>query len=502
MPAAFTTINGDGGNDTVIAQSGYDAFNQGVFGDGVSGYTDGLTLTGQQNTVTGGDGHFDITDTVGGQNNINLGGGGNTIIVAGSYNNITLHSGQSNITFLSGSNNTVGYDSPSVGSGSTAAVVLYGSNNTITSYHSGSPGHSGIAFGFDSFKISGGDGGSVITADSLAATVTTDGLYNTVSLGSGTGDITPGSGHDTVNLHGYPETSDFGSRLIGNYTVHLKGVDNVVSAHVAQLTIDGGDGSSQFIFELPDDNYDNYRPFVPELIYKVTTGGIDNTFALSDVESNTITTGSGDANVSIYSIIVGPPNPFDVDAPGPIYPGSTIIFDGLDNLLNDLGHAPNTIMGGTGEGTFLLGSGNDTLTTGGSNNKVTAGAGTDTISPGSDHAIVTLNGTNAHLMLQGDGNAVFLNAGASGVIDGASTNLHVTIAPNIGVEVLNGLASDPHTVIALTGGAGGYTSTSQIETSLTSDGHGGTLLAIGSGSLDFAGVKPHDIFASMFVVKA
>ena len=53
------------------------------------------------------------------------------------------------------------------------------------------------------------------------------------------------------------------------------------------------------------------------------------------------------------------------------------------------------------------------------------------------------------------------------------------------------------------GGVGGYRSVSDIVNALRDNGHGGTMLALGtSGSIDFAGTSKSQLHASNFQITA
>jgi hypothetical protein len=77
--------------------------------------------------------------------------------------------------------------------------------------------------------------------------------------------------------------------------------------------------------------------------------------------------------------------------------------------------------------------------------------------------------------------------------------MRIAVDTSTGTNVINGFAQDRNGYIELRNNAGGYTSVSNIVSALKSDGHGGTLLALGTtGSIDIAGVTPDKLSANNF----
>ncbi len=131
-----------------------------------------------------------------------------------------------------------------------------------------------------------------------------------------------------------------------------------------------------------------------------------------------------------------------------------------------------------------------------------SGTGTDVIATASGAPSVSprfaaLASSTAPQIFHGHDVTATLGAGNATIEDLAS-GLRVIAGPGVGSDVITHAASDPQLAIDLVGGAGGYTSAAAACGALQSDGHGGSLLALGSGSIDFAGVPPAGLHASNF----
>jgi hypothetical protein len=303
--------------------------------------------------------------------------------------------------------------------------------------------------------VTGGTGGGNFNLAWADATLVTSGLYNVVSAGLGTTDISPGTGYDTVNLlTGGP----FGNAA-GTQTVHLAGVDNTVSGMTDQATITGGSGYGSFDLQGTDD--EQTLPLV-----SIDTGGAHNSFQLLAVSAAVATGSGGYASVQLFA---------GTDA---------ISFGGTHNSLL-AGDDTLTVTGGTGYASYILQGGQDTIAAGGEFNRIRLQGTQGTVDAGSGNDTVFLDAGNVAITLHNGGNMVFLASGG-GSIDDLGNGLSVSVAPGIGAETITGLATDRHAVIDLTGGAGGFTTPQQVVAALVSDGAGGSLLHLGPGSIDFA----------------
>jgi hypothetical protein len=99
----------------------------------------------------------------------------------------------------------------------------------------------------------------------------------------------------------------------------------------------------------------------------------------------------------------------------------------------------------------------------------------------------------------------FISEGrASETITDSGSGMQVFLGFSVGNVVINGWGSDPAAHIQLLNVVnGGYSTTAAALAALTSDGHGGTSLALpGTGSVDFAGVAPSSLTASNLTVSA
>jgi hypothetical protein len=167
-----------------------------------------------------------------------------------------------------------------------------------------------------------------------------------------------------------------------------------------------------------------------------------------------------------------------------------------------------------GSGTNMITDTNGGLTT------VTAGAGTDTIALSGNNNNVTLNGTNAtvsggqggdqvtanggtdKLTFAGWNSQVTLNGVTNASISDQADALRIIIGSSTQTDTVAGFAaSDPYGVLDLKNGAGGYASVNAIVQALHSDGHGGTMLSLGSsGSIDFQNTSVSQLTPSHFAV--
>ena len=478
----LNTITSNGGSDRIQSGSGgYSTINAGTAGDGQGAFTETITLGGRANRVTGGDANFFITGD-GGDNIVTLGAGNDGITLAGAYNTITVGMGANTISAGGGFSHVLITAPAFVQTTPTYAdtVVFTGDHNEldVDTERGGGLGY----FGAGSLIVQGGTGYGVFNLQESQTDLVTGGVCNIINIdndGGTTDTITPGSGADTVSLAATPTTG------LGDFVIHLAGAANLVQGVAGSVEIDGGTGRDRYIFDNPDSMF-------AAAAITIQAPGLFNNFALSSANANTITAGSGYDTVSITD---PPPDP--TTGYPPFYEASSITLDGPGNSLT-AGSPDVTATGGLGGGTFVLGNGTDTITTGGTLNHVTLGSGNDSVSPGSGSDVVTLNGSNAAVQLLGSNNMVFLNAGASGSIAGAAPGLRVIVTGQIGQEVINGLGADPGAFIHLMGGAGGYTSLAQISAALIPDGNGGTMLPLGTGSIDLAGLSPAISHAGLF----
>ena len=116
---------------------------------------------------------------------------------------------------------------------------------------------------------------------------------------------------------------------------------------------------------------------------------------------------------------------------------------------------------------------------------------------GSSLTITAGSGVGMKILGTGDIVVAGLN---DALIDGGSSTLF-KIGGRVGALSIAGFGADLAGGVDLLGGAGGYASAAAAASTLTSDGHGGSLLALGAaGSIDFAGVAPSAMHASNFKI--
>ncbi len=146
-----------------------------------------------------------------------------------------------------------------------------------------------------------------------------------------------------------------------------------------------------------------------------------------------------------------------------------------------------------------LGHGHDTVSVTGGGNRISLESGHDTVQGGTADTIL-LTGNGAHLNISGFDEMVFL--GGSDSVTDMGQGLTLKVAPPVGHDILANFGADlAHGVIDLLGRAGGYTSASQAFAALRSDGHGGSLLALGhAASLDILGVTTSHLHTTNFAI--
>ena len=154
--------------------------------------------------------------------------------------------------------------------------------------------------------------------------------------------------------------------------------------------------------------------------------------------------------------------------------------------------------------TVTMGAGSN-LTVTGSNDAITATKGDGiTVNSGTGDTITgsgftVYGGSGAGFTIVGTGDVVY--AGLNDAITDSGSSTKFKINSNVGNLVISGFGTDPTGIIDLLNGAGGYTKASQAFAALTSDGHGGSKLSLGTdGSIDFVNVAPSSLHASNFKI--
>jgi Ca2+-binding RTX toxin-like protein len=278
-------------------------------------------------------------------------------------------------------------------------------------------------------------------------------------------------------------TIDTGS---GNADVTLTGYGNLVSGGDGSDIVSGGAGATTVTLGNGND--------------VVTLGGYANAITLGN-GNNTVSAGAGSDSVTVGG------------------GADTITLAGYGNVVSG-GGGNDTVTGGQGDATVTLGNGNDTVTLGGGGNHISLGSGSDTVTlqgwgnsvslgAGSDDSItdsaggggntIDLSGGTASLLLNGSYDMLFLGSAAATITD-QSVGLQIEVSADV-TEVINNFGAGRGAVIDLIGGVGGYGSAQQVLAALTSDGHGGSMLALDStGSIDFVGLAANQLHASNFQI--
>ncbi len=276
----------------------------------------------------------------------------------------------------------------------------------------------------------------------------------------------------------------------GPASINVFGYGNTIFANGGNDTIYAGDGRARV--------YVSTGNVVVKLAgaLNVVQGfpGFGNTAASGADGADTVT---GAANFS--SIVLGNgPDTIDLTGVGI----SVNLGNGNNNvtLPGDFatitaGNGNNNVLA-TGWGdTIQLGSGTNVLQVG-NDTSIGLGGGTDTVTAGTGDSIV-LNATT--LQVEGGANCRVLVASGPSSIDDHSSGLVISIGPGSGSVAVLDIADDPGAVIDLTGGVGGYHTVGQVLAALTSDGAGGTKLALGSAAaVDFVGTSASILTAAHF----
>lgn len=180
---------------------------------------------------------------------------------------------------------------------------------------------------------------------------------------------------------------------------------------------------------------------------------------------------------------------------------SVTVSSGQGGVTITLGNGNDTVLAGGGGNVVTLGNGNDTVRLQGGGNHLQLGAGTDTVTAGTGDTIVLL-GTRV-TVAGGSGPTVFLGPFAS-TVDDRSSGMTLVVTKGTASVSISDLARDARWVIDLTGGVGGYKTAAAVLGALKSDGHGGSLLMLGSAagaaSIDILGIKRAGMSVAHFKV--
>jgi hypothetical protein len=152
----------------------------------------------------------------------------------------------------------------------------------------------------------------------------------------------------------------------------------------------------------------------------------------------------------------------------------------------------------------VAGAGHDTITLAGTGNHVVLNGSQATVSNQIGLDVLTANGGSDQFHFVGSGNQAIVNGQAHVDIVDQSVGLAVSINSSGQVDTITGFGGDALGVVHLMNGVGNYHSVADIMSALHSDGHGGTLLALGTepaaGSIDFVGTTISQLHVSSFMI--
>ncbi|BAR55170.1 hypothetical protein NK6_1988 [Bradyrhizobium diazoefficiens] len=324
-----------------------------------------------------------------------------------------------------------------------------------------------IIHAYGMFNTIHGNGGS----DTIYA-----GLYGTVDVPSGdsavylqgiVNHVTGGNGNVTVTGSTGATTIALGN---GNDIIDASGYGNVITLGNGNDIVHPGDGASQTTAGNGND--------------LVTLSGYGNTVMLGN--GNDVVAGGDGAN----SITLGDGN-------------STVNLGGMGNRIT-VGSGTNTIMAGSGSDNVVAGGGRDTIMLGGAGNHVVLNGSQANVTNQIGQDVITVNGGSDQFNFAGFGNQAIINGPAHADIIDHGTGLTVSVNSSSQVDTISGFGNDTLGIVALANGVGDYHSVADIMSALRSDGHGGTLLALGSGSnagsIDFVDTAISQLHASNFMI--
>jgi Ca2+-binding RTX toxin-like protein len=290
------------------------------------------------------------------------------------------------------------------------------------------------------------------------------------------------SGTDIINTFNYFNTiySNGGNDVInagqGNATVYTSTGDVIVNLNGYYNTVSGGDGNNNV-----SGSQGNTTLALGDGNDTVNTGGYNNNITLGNgndtvnggLGNDIITLGNGNDKVTV----AGDPNNITV------------------------GSGNDTITGGSGDTTVVAGAGTDTITLSGYGNHVTLNGSAATVSGGQGTETIAVNGGKDNLSFSGYSDTATIAGTSTVSISDLANGLRLTIASSTQMDTITGFGTtDTSGVVDLKNNVGGYTSTAAIVNALQSDGHGGTMLSIGTGSIDFVNTAANQLHASNFKI--
>ena len=426
------TLNGDAANTVGLQGSGGAVVTIGAAGDGFTGYTSSVALSGMLNMLTGGDESFAVT-TAGALSTISLGDGNSTLTLAGDQNSVTLGRGDNTVTFRGTHETAV------LGTGSN--VVTGGLGASSFSFGAGGAGSTvALSFAGSANHVTGGDEAFTVTALSGGSNILALGDGNdAVTLSGSSNKVTLGNGNDTVSFGG---THDAVSLGLGNDTVRFSGAGGLVSFAA------GGVGSSDVVYTLGTAN-------------QVTAGDENVSVIGTGANVGNIKLGNGN---NVLSVTGGN--------------GHAIFGSSLANT------AQNTATIGRGATSLVFNGGTDQITL--NDSKGTFGYDTVKLNGSMTGTTLDAKGAFDSVTLTHDANAAITEEAVNG---GMSVTILGDAHGAIGDISVAGLAADELAHIHLSG-------TSAYTVTTDSTPAGGITLHFTSGTLDLVGLHavPNSLF--------
>jgi hypothetical protein len=278
-------LNGDASNDVVFTAGGYAEVSIGSAGDGFSSYASSVSLYGMDNSLSGGDEAFTVTQRDGSGNTVSLGNGADTVVLAGNGNTVALGNGANHLYLSNGF-----LDTASLGTGDNAATVV--NAGASLTYAAGDAGavekiamsHSElhVSGGDENFSIIGGVGSDLVgrlgNGDNTISLATgharlvlgdspSNTADNTVSVGRGFNYLQFNGGDDQVNLadaaaaKGY-DTVILNGTMLGTNLTAAGVFDKVTLANDANATINDTATNGGMAFTLDADSVGGFGNIV------------------------------------------------------------------------------------------------------------------------------------------------------------------------------------------------------------------------------------------------
>ena len=509
--ASVLVVNGS--NDAITAASGDTINLKTGTGDTITGT--GFTVNASSGTgvTVGGNtesGVLDVVDgssaTVGVETNSHAD-------VTGSNDTVTIASGAASVLVVNGSNDAI-----SAASGDTINLKT-GTGDTITGtgFTVNASSGTGVTVGGNtkSGPLDVVDGSSATVGVETNSHVDVTGSNDTVTMTAGAASVLVVNGSndaisaasgDAINLK-----TGTGDTITGTgFTVNASsGTGVTVGGNTATGPLDVVDGSSATVGVETNSHadvtgsHDTVTIAAGAASVLVVNGSNDAITAASGDTIN-LKTGTGDT-ITGTGFTVNASSGTGVTVGGNTATGPLDVVDGSSVTVGVETNSHADVTGSHDMVTIASGAAS-VLVVNGSNDAISAASG-DTINlkTGTGDTITgngfTVNaGSGVGLKIIGTADIVYAGLNDS-MTDGGSGSLF-KIGGSVGSLTVSGFGADTASgVFDLLGGIGGYTTALQADAALTSDGSGGSLLALGTaGSLDIAGVPKSSLSAANFKI--